>query len=98
MHSWQLHPDTINTAELLVSEFVTNAIKASAPGDSQARSPERPELIALTLRLQPGRVVIEVYRTRRRDNRELAAKSRDCRQIVGDRGRIDDSQPCDRVT
>ncbi len=61
LHAWQLDPDTVQTAELLVSELITNAIQA---GNSDPRSNagvDHVERVALTLRLLPGRVVIEVF-------------------------------------
>jgi anti-sigma regulatory factor (Ser/Thr protein kinase) len=63
LHAWQLVPETIETAELLVSELVTNAIRASGPkpGPLAYSGPEGLEHITLTLRLLPGRVVIEVF-------------------------------------
>jgi anti-sigma regulatory factor (Ser/Thr protein kinase) len=63
LKAWQLQPETIETAELLVSELVTNAIKMSGPtpgalGQSGVDGLER---IFLMLRLMPGRLVIEVF-------------------------------------
>lgn len=55
LHAWQQCPETIETAELLVSEITTNAINASDHGDLQR--------ISLTLRLLPGRIIIEVFDT-----------------------------------
>jgi anti-sigma regulatory factor (Ser/Thr protein kinase) len=63
LNAWQIGPDTIETAQLIVSELVTNAIKAANPGlvrPDSSRSSQR-EWIALTLRLLQGRVVIEVF-------------------------------------
>jgi len=62
LRAWQLQPATVETAELLVSELITNAMKVSSthceplpePGSENAQ-------IALTLRRLPGRVVIEVF-------------------------------------
>ncbi len=59
LSAWQLHPATIETAILLVSELVTNAVAATitpAPGPPAASAVP----ITQTLRLQPGRIVIEV--------------------------------------
>ncbi|HVB45181.1 MAG TPA: ATP-binding protein [Streptosporangiaceae bacterium] len=63
LRAWQLWPDLIEIAELLVSELVTNAVKISGPtpqelAESGLASVER---IALTLRLMPSRLVIEVF-------------------------------------
>jgi len=62
LSAWQLWPDTINVAELLVSELVTNAVKSSGyVAEPRTYSDlERIERVSLTLRLLPGRVVIEV--------------------------------------
>jgi anti-sigma regulatory factor (Ser/Thr protein kinase) len=60
MHAWQLWPETIETAELLVSELITNAIKAGTPSPHARPDPCNTGRISLTLRLLPGRVVIEV--------------------------------------
>ncbi len=61
LHAWQLHPDTVETAELLVSELVTNTLKADGPVHQPNTGIDQVERIALTLRLMPGRVVIEVF-------------------------------------
>ncbi len=63
LHAWQLWPETIETAELLVSEMVTNSIKASGPQPRRLAYSGLAglERICLTLRLQPGRIVIEVF-------------------------------------
>jgi anti-sigma regulatory factor (Ser/Thr protein kinase) len=55
-------PEVIETAELLVSELVTNAVKFSSPVPARLRYAdlERVERISLTLRHQAGQVVIEV--------------------------------------
>ena len=63
LNAWQIGPDTIETAQLIVSELVTNAIKAANPGlvrPDSSRSSQR-EWVALTLRLLQSRVVIEVF-------------------------------------
>jgi anti-sigma regulatory factor (Ser/Thr protein kinase) len=57
--AWQLPPGTIETAVLLISELVTNAVAATAalaPGAPAANVAP----ITQTLRLRPGRIVIEV--------------------------------------
>jgi hypothetical protein len=63
LHAWQLLPDIVDTAELLVSEMVTNAISAAraAGGQEPDPGPDDVERICLTLRLLPGRVVLEVF-------------------------------------
>jgi len=63
LKAWQVWPDLIEIAELLVSELVTNAIKTAGlppayPANSNLDGVER---ISLTLRLLPGRLVIEVF-------------------------------------
>jgi anti-sigma regulatory factor (Ser/Thr protein kinase) len=63
LSAWQLWPETIDVAELMVSELVTNAIKSSGRV-AEPRSYmdlEHVERVSLTLRLLPGRVVIEVF-------------------------------------
>ena len=55
----KLPPETIETATLLVSELVTNAARASSPGQP-ASDPRDAEPISLTLRIQPGQLIIEV--------------------------------------
>ncbi len=59
LHAWRLSPAVIETAELLVSELVTNAITATAalPAYSHLRMP----LISLTLRFSPDWLVIEAF-------------------------------------
>jgi anti-sigma regulatory factor (Ser/Thr protein kinase) len=59
---WQIPGDVIETAELLVSELVTNAQKfcAKAAGQAGNRCPDDVELISLLLMSFPDRIVIEV--------------------------------------
>jgi anti-sigma regulatory factor (Ser/Thr protein kinase) len=59
LRAWQMHAETIETAELLVSELVTNATKFSAQAPVSLKNPD-PDPISLTLRLQRDRLVIEV--------------------------------------
>jgi anti-sigma regulatory factor (Ser/Thr protein kinase) len=59
LRAWQMHPETIETAELLVSELVTNATKFSAQAPASLQGPD-PDRISLTLRLQRDQLVIEV--------------------------------------
>lgn len=63
LHAWQLWPETIETAELLVSEMVTNAIRTSILKSEHGLSSriEQVECISLTLRLLAGRIIIEVF-------------------------------------
>jgi two-component sensor histidine kinase len=56
LNAWCAQSETIETAELLVSELVTNAIRTCQP----ASDAEAAAHISLTLWHQPGRVVIEV--------------------------------------
>ncbi len=62
LSAWQLPPDTIDTAQLLVSELITNTLQAAgrAPAQLTSSRPGQVQRIGLTLRLLPGRVVIEV--------------------------------------
>jgi anti-sigma regulatory factor (Ser/Thr protein kinase) len=62
LRAWRLWPETIETAELLVSELVTNAAKIINPEPGHLRYADlaRVECIALTLRHAPGRLAIEV--------------------------------------
>lgn len=63
LSAWQTATETVSTAELLVSELVTNAIKMAGPEAGQLAEswPDDAERIRLTLRLLPGRIVIEVF-------------------------------------
>ena len=56
---WAMPGDTIQTAVLLASELVANAVKFATPVPEPVLVP-RAEIITLTLRKLPGRVVIEV--------------------------------------
>jgi hypothetical protein len=64
LRSWEIRPETIQTAELLVSELVTNAVKFSRPESASAPpghdAPETTDLISLVLRYLTGRVIVEV--------------------------------------
>jgi len=62
LRAWEIGGDMVNVAKLLTSELVTNAARVSSPDSVQRRpcTPEASERISLTLRLLPGRVVIEV--------------------------------------
>ena len=62
LRSWRLWPETIETAELLVSELVTNAVKFTGsepaqPGHAELESVQR---ISLILRYLAGQLIIEV--------------------------------------
>jgi anti-sigma regulatory factor (Ser/Thr protein kinase) len=54
--AWRLAPETVETAELLVSELITNSVKASSGA----------ERISLALRRLSGRVITEVFDTSQR--------------------------------
>jgi anti-sigma regulatory factor (Ser/Thr protein kinase) len=62
LQAWLVPPETIEIAELLVSELVTNATKFSAetPAPVQYLDLEKAERISLALRLLRDRLVIEV--------------------------------------
>ena len=65
LNAWQLPDEADETAQLIVSELVTNSVKAASPGPALLSSIglDRICRIALTLRLLRGRVVIEVFDT-----------------------------------
>jgi anti-sigma regulatory factor (Ser/Thr protein kinase) len=65
LRAWLLWPEIIETAELLVSELVTNAVTVSSPGSGQLNwvDQENGDRISLTLRYMPGRIEIEVFDT-----------------------------------
>jgi anti-sigma regulatory factor (Ser/Thr protein kinase) len=56
---WEIPADAISTAELLVSELVTNAVKFATPMPEPVLVP-RAEILTLTLTKLPRRIVIEV--------------------------------------
>ena len=59
--AWQIQPETAGTAELLVSELITNAAKFSTGAfPLPYPDPEKAECISLALRLQRDRLVIEI--------------------------------------
>jgi anti-sigma regulatory factor (Ser/Thr protein kinase) len=58
LHSWQFWPETIDTAELLVSELVTNAVRYSSP--EAPHQADKIARISLTLRHIEDRLIIEV--------------------------------------
>jgi anti-sigma regulatory factor (Ser/Thr protein kinase) len=62
LRSWSFWPETIETAELLVSELVTNAIKftGSDPALISYRDLDGVKRISLTLRHLTDRLIIEV--------------------------------------
>lgn len=61
LRAWQVSPETIGVAELLVSELVTNAANSSGHVEQRVSSDLRClERVSVTLRLPPGGVVIEV--------------------------------------
>jgi len=65
LNAWQLPDEADETAQLIVSELVTNSVKAASPGPALLSSIglDRICRIALTLRLLRCRVVIEVFDT-----------------------------------
>jgi anti-sigma regulatory factor (Ser/Thr protein kinase) len=58
---WRMPEDVIETAELLVSELVTNAAKFGVPGPGRPRPFPGAGIVDIVLRHLPGRVVIEVW-------------------------------------
>ena len=63
LRKWGMHSEIVETAELLVSELTTNAIKFTDPAPAcrlPYSNPARTERISLTLRRLAGQVVIEV--------------------------------------
>jgi anti-sigma regulatory factor (Ser/Thr protein kinase) len=62
LRSWRLWPETIETAELLVSELVTNAVKFTAPEPAQPGQAELDGIkrISLILRYLADQLIIEV--------------------------------------
>ena len=63
LQSWRIWTETIETAELLVSELVTNAVKFTGseqakPGHAGLQDVQR---ISLVLRHLAGRLIIEVF-------------------------------------
>jgi len=65
LNAWQLPADTIGTAQLIVSDLITNSILATSPDPATQPepSPGYAAPITLTLRLLLGRIVIEVSDT-----------------------------------
>ncbi|MFI2609691.1 ATP-binding protein [Kitasatospora sp. NPDC018619] len=63
LRCWQVPPETVQTARLIVSELVTNAIRDSRPGEEI--SPYSPlsqvRTVTLTLWLERGRLTILVH-------------------------------------
>jgi anti-sigma regulatory factor (Ser/Thr protein kinase) len=62
LRSWRIWAETIETAELLVSELVTNAVKFTGPEPAQPGHAELEglERISLILRYLAGQLIIEV--------------------------------------
>lgn len=62
LRSWQFQPETIETAELLVSELVTNSVKFAGHDPARISYQELAcaERISLTLRRLADRLIIEV--------------------------------------
>lgn len=63
LDAWQLCADTLSTAESLISELMTNAIQAVERSSALTgvHGQEGAQHISLTLRLLPGRLIIEVF-------------------------------------
>ena len=63
LKAWQMAPEVIETAQLVVSELVTNAIKTACAQVTRLADGNfgRVQIIGLTLRLLPGRIVVEVF-------------------------------------
>lgn len=61
LREWLLCPELIETAEILVSELVTNAIKAAGSAREEPTSPGTAGRIALTLQLFTSHLVIGVF-------------------------------------
>jgi anti-sigma regulatory factor (Ser/Thr protein kinase) len=63
LRSWRLWPETVETAELLISEMVTNAVKASSAHTEQLTYSGLAgvDKISLTVRHMAGRVIVEVF-------------------------------------
>jgi anti-sigma regulatory factor (Ser/Thr protein kinase) len=59
--AWQIDPETIEVAVLLVSELVTNAIAATAAMAERNAGTDSPAQVVLTLYHQPDRIMIEMY-------------------------------------
>jgi anti-sigma regulatory factor (Ser/Thr protein kinase) len=61
--SWHLGSDVIDTAELLVSELVTNSVKFTGTYTAQVSYQElrKVSIVSLTLRHLADRLIIEVY-------------------------------------
>jgi len=68
LRAWRLWPETVETAELLVSELVTNAVKATSTTKEHLTNsaPAKVERVSLTLRHLSGRVIVEVFDTDQR--------------------------------
>ncbi len=79
LQAWRLGAETIQTAELLVSELVTNAVKATDAGTGHLTYPGLADVgrISLTLRHLPGRVAAEVFDTDQRPPLLAAASTDD---------------------
>jgi anti-sigma regulatory factor (Ser/Thr protein kinase) len=62
LRAWRIWAETIETAELLVSELVTNAVKFAGPVPEPSCHPSyrSARRISLVLRHQPGQLIIEV--------------------------------------
>jgi anti-sigma regulatory factor (Ser/Thr protein kinase) len=62
LSEWRIDPEAIDTAELLASQLVTNAVRFTTDPPGPPRTPNRASVahISMTLRHIPGLLVIEV--------------------------------------
>lgn len=57
--SWHLPGETVGTAELLISEIVTNAVRFGSSPEPQCSDPDCADSIGLVLRLHADELIIE---------------------------------------
>jgi len=60
LQSWQVMADSIDTAELLVSELITNAVKFASSDQPEYTGLDSTVPISLVLRYMTGQLIIEV--------------------------------------
>jgi anti-sigma regulatory factor (Ser/Thr protein kinase) len=62
LQEWRWPPDEIRTAELVISELMTNSVRAcgAVPGEPARPDDQNSQPVSLTLRLHPGQLLIEV--------------------------------------
>jgi len=63
LNAWRMAPEVIETTQLVVSELVTNAVKTVNPQVAGLADTGigAIEIVGLTLRFLPGRIVVEVF-------------------------------------